>query len=68
MSLTAAAPFSKTVQTDSDGVFSATLPLGAYRLRAQSRTPLPRCEEATAAITADAPTTTVSISCDSGIR
>jgi hypothetical protein len=53
--------------SDATGGFSFALPPGSYRLVAGGATALPRCNETSVTVTANA-YTTARISCDSGIR
>jgi len=54
-------------ESASDGSFTFALPPGTYNVQAQGGTVYPRCSPITAHITSHA-TTTISISCDTGIR
>lgn len=56
----------KSIQSGSDGIFSVTLPLGFYKIEAGTDTVHPSC--APVAIHLQTVTTTVDISCDTGIR
>ncbi len=59
----------KTIQSNSSGAFSASLPIGSYELEAvtPNNAIFPRCEKTIVAVKADK-TTTANISCDTGIR
>lgn len=56
----------KSTQTSADGSFALTLPLGNYTIQAGGGTMLPRCSPITVSL--KTATTSIDISCDTGIR
>lgn len=57
----------KTIKTNSDGTFSTSLDSGVYILKAQGGSVLPRCEDQSVEVFSSR-TSSIQISCDSGIR
>lgn len=59
----------RTIQSNSSGAFSVSLPVGSYELEAviENNAIFPRCEKLLAVVKANK-TTTTNISCDTGIR
>jgi hypothetical protein len=57
----------KTIQSDSSGTFSVTLPAGEYVFHPQGGSPLPRCEEKLVEVSTGM-TNDITINCDTGIR
>jgi hypothetical protein len=59
----------KTIQNNTSGVFTTSLPVGSYELEAvtENNAIFPRCEKIVVAVTADK-TNIADISCDTGIR
>jgi len=57
----------KTTQSLSDGSFALTLPLGDYTIQAAGGNTLPRCSPVSVSLKT-ATTTSITISCDTGIR
>lgn len=56
----------KSTQTGSDGIFAVTLPFGNYNIQAGGGTIYPRCSPVVVSL--KTATTSVDISCDTGIR
>jgi len=59
--------FHAQIHSDMNGLFLVYLPAGTYSLVTHQTTLWPRCDTQTATVTVGA-TTTIDISCDSGIR
>lgn len=56
-----------TVETNSQGIYTISLPVGEYGLQPIGGNPLPRCETKEVTVASNA-TQTVNLSCDTGIR